>query len=193
MKYDPGETYKTDLCKSGQKLLTIPPSGYSAQATGRILADYETAGYRLAGRSKGVESIIYAPPANGVVGPDELIVYWRNRPPIPKMTVQVLTNKNAELFHLDDVDGSTGSLDSAALRKALEGICDDPARNHDLRLNIRAPMRPADSVEFAVLTHAEEDALKHGLLPGSTHLRIVDVYRTRQRLRIRSHVRSGCV
>ena len=141
----PGEI--KDACKAKNFVLT---ASYEAKESRRTFGDFE--GYRIAGRKKGAESMFFVPPDGGSVDPDKLVVRWRTRPPLTTVAIFVKAADGAVIFSQTGLDGATGTLDSADLRRKLAALRDDPARNHNLAITLQAPMRTDDTIHCSLLS-----------------------------------------
>ena len=153
--------YKPDFCASHLEWHPVSKAKIEVADAGSPVAQYSN--YRIGGRSKGAESPIFVPSDNSAVDPDKLIVRWRNRPSLGTLTISLFDNKGAQLFHLENVDGAAGSLDSEPLRSALQKVRDNPELNHKLKLVFHSPTRPEESNLFSVLSHSEQASVQKSL------------------------------
>jgi hypothetical protein len=116
---------------------------------------------KAAGRPKGVESAIYAPPNEGAVLPAHFVVRWRTRPPLTTFTAVLQDGRGTELASVPGVDGKLGILDSEPFRNALMKYRTTTDNEHAAKLIFHFDSGPGQSVSFTVLTeHQEQDLEK---------------------------------
>lgn len=151
MKHPQGEI--DNACDaSGSQLI----ASFDAKSR-HTLHDFE--GYRIAGRNKGADSLVFVPPDNGSADPDKLVVHWRTRPPLKTVSMVVKSSDGTIIFKQDGIEGAAGMLDSTELRRALTALRDDPARSRNLTITLQATMRADDSIHFSLLSRAEVEAV----------------------------------
>ncbi len=153
-------------CKSAPSAIAKIHAGEGA----RSLEQLEK--YKLAGRAKGTESPIYSPPEGGAVMAGKFVTRWRIRPPLGKLTVALRNGKGAELWHLENVDGASGELDSDAARKALTAYRDNGDSIHQAKLVFKDEAGVEVGVAFTVLTREQERALEKELGQLNTGLKL---------------------
>ena len=159
------EGFKADVSRTNQRAQDLCNLGEVARAAG----DLSTASRameqigRRAGRNKGEDVLIFAPPDHGAVLPGSLVVRWRTRPPLDIFTATLTDSKGAELAKVADVDGSVGSLDVDVLRGALIRY-GQSSGDHIAKLTFHGKTEPDQSVTFHVLTPAQETELKRKLV-----------------------------
>jgi hypothetical protein len=157
--------FAPDICKSGknswQHMPTLKASERIATVQGFDVALKQYG--RRAGRDKGSESPIYSPPDKGAVIVSDFMIRWRTKPPLNKIAVSLLDGQGKVIARLENVDGNSGLLDSAAFREALATYRDSADPHHEAHLVFKTEDGTDTGVEFSVLSRTQEKDLRDRL------------------------------
>ena len=118
-----------------------------------------------AGRNKGEDVPIFAPPDQGAAVPETFVVRWRTRPPLNSFTAILQDGRGTELARVPDVSGAEGVLESDVLRRALLRYQRSEG-DHAAKLTFHDKAGLDQSVTFLVLTADQELELKNKLSDG---------------------------
>jgi hypothetical protein len=165
LRIDPGD--RSIGCQPGHQALVPRPARPNPVRIERGMpkaADLALERYgRRAGRDKGSDSPIYSPADKGAAIPGKLVVRWRTRPALGKMSITLRGADGAEIARVDEVEGASGLLDSDALRKALVTYRDASGSSHEVQLVLKPENGPESVIGFSVLSSAQECELEAAL------------------------------
>jgi len=158
---------------------TIPPRAFNlAVPIQRALDEYG----RISGRDRGEQTSIFSPSAHSVVIPDRFAIRWV--PDIAKciLSFSIYEPDGVKVWSKDDVDGTTGLLESEESKKALKKYRTESGQG-PLTLRLTDSCANNLSVTFSLISMESEASLKEELKfwddqngPLLTHLGRASVY-----------------